>query len=250
MTTKRLQIKNVSVKFGGLSALQDVSFEIDDNQLLGFIGPNGAGKTTLMRVIMGMITPLSGSVFLDGKNITGLKSVQRIHAGVALGQQIVKPLRQMSLLDNVALASGGAKLLSPLRALMVRERSEEREVAQELLIQVGLGDHAQKLPNELPLGFLKRLEVARALALNPLLLLLDEPLAGLSKPEAEQMADLIAGLPRKGLSVILIEHNLPQVQRVCPTLYVQSNGRALAFGATNKVIAEPEVRRAYLGVDA
>ena len=250
MTKKRLQIKNVSVKFGGLSALQDVSFEIDDNQLLGFIGPNGAGKTTLMRVIMGMITPLSGSVFLDGKNITGLKSVQRIHAGVALGQQIVKPLRQMSLLDNVALASGGAKLLSPLRALMVRERSEEREVAQELLIQVGLGDHAQKLPNELPLGFLKRLEVARALALNPLLLLLDEPLAGLSKPEAEQMADLIASLPRKGLSVIMIEHNLPQVQRVCPTLYVQSNGRALAFGATNKVIAEPEVRRAYLGVDA
>ena len=250
MTTKRLQIKNVSVKFGGLSALQEVSFEIDDNQLLGFIGPNGAGKTTLMRVIMGMITPLSGSVFLDGKNITGLKSVQRIHAGVALGQQIVKPLRQMSLLDNVALATGGAKLLSPLRALMVRERSEEREVAQELLIQVGLGDHAQKLPNELPLGFLKRLEVARALALNPLLLLLDEPLAGLSKPEAEQMADLIASLPRKGLSVIMIEHNLPQVQRVCPTLYVQSNGRALAFGATNKVIAEPEVRRAYLGVDA
>ena len=250
MTTKRLQIKNVSVKFGGLSALQDVSFEIGDNQLLGFIGPNGAGKTTLMRVIMGMITPLSGSVFLDGKNITGLKSVQRIHAGVALGQQIVKPLRKMSLLDNVALASGGAKLLSPLRALMVRERSEEREVAQELLIQVGLGDHAQKLPNELPLGFLKRLEVARALALNPLLLLLDEPLAGLSKPEAEQMADLIASLPRKGLSVIMIEHNLPQVQRVCPTLYVQSNGRALAFGATNKVIAEPEVRRAYLGVDA
>ena len=157
MTTKRLQIKNVSVKFGGLSALQDVSFEIDDNQLLGFIGPNGAGKTTLMRVIMGMITPLSGSVFLDGQNITGLKSVQRIHAGVALGQQIVKPLRQMSLLDNVALASGGAKLLSPLRALMVRERSEEREVAQELLIQVGLGDHAQKLPNELPLGFLKEI---------------------------------------------------------------------------------------------
>ena len=250
MTIKRLQIKNVSVKFGGLSALQDVSFEIDDNQLLGFIGPNGAGKTTLMRVIIGMITPLKGSVFLDGKNITDLKSVQRIHAGVALAQQIVKPLRQMSLLDNVALASGGKKLLSPFRALMVRKRSKEREVAEKLLIQVGLGDHAHKLPSELPLGYLKRLEVARALALNPLLLLLDEPLAGLSKPEAEQMADLIANLPRIGLSVILIEHNLPQVQRVCPTLYVQSNGRKLAFGPTNKVMADPEVRRAYLGVDA
>ena len=112
MTTKRLEIKNVSVNFGGLFALRDVSFEIDDNQLLGFIGPNGAGKTTLMRVIMGMITPLNGGVFLDGRNITGLSSVQRIHAGIALAQQIVKPLRQMSLLDNVALASG-EKTTSP-----------------------------------------------------------------------------------------------------------------------------------------
>ena len=250
MTAKRLQIKNVSVKFGGLLALDDVSFEVDDNQLLGFIGPNGAGKTTLMRVIMGMVNPLSGTVSLNGRNITNLKSVQRIHAGVALGQQIVKPLRQMSLLDNVALASGGKKLLSPFRALMVQKRCNERESARELLIQVGLGDHAEKLPSELPLGYLKRLEVARALALNPSLLLLDEPLAGLSKPEAEQMADLISNLPRIGLSVILIEHNLPQVQRICPALYVQSNGRQLAFGATNDVMADPAVRQAYLGVGA
>ena len=175
MIAKRLQIKNVSVKFGGLSALDDVSFEVDDNQLLGFIGPNGAGKTTLMRVIMGTVNPLSGTVLLNGRNITNLKSVQRIHEGVALGQQIVKPLRQMSLLDNVALASGGKKLLSPFRALMVQKRFDERELAKELLIQVGLGDHIEKLPSELPLGHLKRLEVARALALKPSLLLLDEP---------------------------------------------------------------------------
>jgi len=198
---------------------------------------------------MGMVTPLSGTVWLNGRNITNLKSVQRIHAGVALGQQIVKPLRQMSLLDNVALASGGKKLLSPFWALMVQRRCDERELARELLMQVGLGDHVEKLPSELPLGYLKRLEVARALALNPSLLLLDEPLAGLSKPEAEQMADLISNLPRVGLSVILIEHNLPQVQRICPTLYVQSNGRQLAFGVTNDVMADPAVRQAYLGVE-
>ena len=250
MIAKRLHIKNVSVKFGGLSALNDVSFEVDDGQLLGFIGPNGAGKTTLMRVIMGMLNPTSGTVWLNGRNITNLKSVQRIHAGVALGQQIVKPLTQMSLLDNVALASGGKKLLSPFWALMVQNRCEERELARELLIQVGLGDHLEKLPGELPLGYLKRLEVARALALNPSLLLLDEPLAGLSKPEAKEMADLISSLPRIGLSVILIEHNLPQVQRICPTIYVQSNGRQLAFGATNDVMADPAVRQAYLGVGA
>jgi len=250
MVQTRLKVENISVTFGGLSALQGVSFELNDNQLLGFIGPNGAGKTTLMRVIMGMVKPNSGNIFLNGRDITRLKSVQRIHAGIALGQQIVKPLRDMSLLDNVALASGGTKLLSPIKALLVQQRSKEREVAQELLERVGLGDHSNKLPKELPLGFLKRLEVARALALRPSLLLLDEPLAGLSKPEAVQMADLISSLPRIGLSVVLIEHNLPQVLRVCPMLYVQANGRRLAFGIPEEVMSEPKVRQAYLGKEA
>ena len=250
MTLQRLKINNVSVKFGGLAALQNVSFELDDNQFLGFIGPNGAGKTTLMRVIMGMISPNEGRVFLNGKDITDLKSVHRIHAGISLGQQIVKPLRSMSLLDNVALAFGGNKLLSPIQALMVNARTAERDAANEILKLVGLGDVANKLPNEVPLGFLKRLEVARALALKPTLLLLDEPLAGLSKPEAEEMADLISDLPRPGLSVILIEHNLPQVLRVCPKLYVQANGQGLAYGPTEQVMADPKVRKAYLGKEA
>lgn len=250
MMSQRLQIKNISVKFGGLAALQNVGFELDDNQLLGFIGPNGAGKTTLMRVIMGIIRPNEGRVLLNGKDITHLKSVHRIHAGISLGQQIVKPLRGMSLLDNVALAFGGNKLLSPLKALMVNGRSAERDEANEILKLVGLGEEVNKLPNEVPLGFLKRLEVARALALKPTLLLLDEPLAGLSKPEAEEMANLIAGLSRPGLSVIMIEHNLPQVLRVCPKLYVQANGQGLAYGSTAQVMADPVVRKAYLGKEA
>ena len=247
MTAARLSIKDISVRFGGLMALESVGLELGDNQLLGFIGPNGAGKTTLMRVITGIVRPVSGQVMLDGRNISALGSVERIHAGVALGQQIVKPLREMSLLDNVALAFGREKLLSPLRALSARSRDAEREAAKTILSDVGLGKVMHKLPNEVPLGYLKRLEVARALALRPRLLLLDEPLAGLSKPEAAEMADLIAGLPRPGLSVILIEHNLPQVVRVCPTLYVQSNGRGLAFGSTDEVMAMPAVRKAYLG---
>ncbi len=247
MTAARLSIKDISVRFGGLMALESVGLELGDNQLLGFIGPNGAGKTTLMRVITGIVRPISGQVMLDGRNISALSLVERIHAGVALGQQIVKPLREMSLLDNVALAFGREKLLSPLRALSVRSRDAEREAAKTILSDVGLGEAMHKLPNEVPLGYLKRLEVARALALRPRLLLLDEPLAGLSKTEAADMADLIAGLPRPGLSVILIEHNLPQVVRVCPTLYVQSNGRGLAFGPTDEVMAMPAVRKAYLG---
>ena len=247
MTPARLSVNDVSVRFGGLMALEGVGLEVGDNQLLGFIGPNGAGKTTLMRVIMGIVQPVSGQVMLDGQDISKLNSVQRIHAGVALGQQIVKPLRAMSLLDNVALAFGGSKLLSPLRALSVRSRATEREAARAILSDVGLGAVTDKLPNEVPLGYLKRLEVARALALGPRLLLLDEPLAGLSKPEAGEMADLIAWLPRPGLSVVLIEHNLPQVLRVCPHLYVQANGRGLAFGPTDDVMAMPAVRKAYLG---
>lgn len=250
MKATRLSVSGVTVRFGGLLALDDVSLQLADNQLLGFIGPNGAGKTTLMRVIMGMIRPPAGSVLLDGQDITDLGPVQRIHAGIALGQQIVKPLRGMSLLDNVTLACGGGKLLSPLKGLSASTRQAERQTAAAILERVGLAAAADKLPNEVPLGFLKRLEVARALALKPRLLLLDEPLAGLSKPEAIRMADLIASLPRPGLSVILIEHNLPQVIRVCPQLYVQAGGRGLAFGEAEAVMAMPAVRNAYLGKEA
>ena len=249
MNEPRLSILDVTVSFGGLCALDKVTLKIDDNQLLGFIGPNGAGKTTLMRVIMGLIRPKSGKVFLNAENITDLPTVERIHAGIALGQQIVKPLRQMSLLDNVALAVGGQKLLSPMHAFFKKSRIAERETAAGVLKSVGLGDKMHKRPNEVPLGVLKRLEVARALALRPKLLLLDEPLAGLSKPEARTMADLIAGLPKPGLSVILIEHNLPEVMRVCPNLYVQANGKGLALGSPEEVMAMPEVRQAYLGKD-
>ncbi|XDZ66028.1 ABC transporter ATP-binding protein [Alphaproteobacteria bacterium LSUCC0684] len=249
MSKARLSILDVTVSFGGLCALDKVTLKIDDNQLLGFIGPNGAGKTTLMRVIMGLIRPKSGRVYLNAEDITDLPTVERIHAGIALGQQIVKPLRQMSLLDNVALAVGGQKLLSPMHALFKKSRIAERETAADILNSVGLADEMHKNPNEVPLGFLKRLEVARALALRPELLLLDEPLAGLSKPEARNMADLIAQLPRPGLSVILIEHNLPEVMRVCPKLYVQANGKGLALGSPEEVMAMPEVRQAYLGKD-
>ncbi len=133
MTAARLSIKDISVRFGVLMALESVGLELGDNQLLGFIGPNGAGKTTLMRVITGIVCPVSGQVMLDGRNISTLSSVERIHAGVALGQQIVKPLREMSLLDNVALAFGREKLLSPLRALSVRSRDAEREAADNPL---------------------------------------------------------------------------------------------------------------------
>jgi branched-chain amino acid transport system ATP-binding protein len=154
----------------------------------------------------------------------------------------------MTLVDNVALAVGHKRLISPLKAALRFDRKPEHERARQLLEQVGLGKAADKWPDELPLGHLKRMEVARALALEPRVLLLDEPLAGLNQAEAHAMADLIASLPAPGLSVLLIEHNLREVTRICPLLYVQNNGRALAFGVTAEVIARPDVRAAYFGV--
>jgi branched-chain amino acid transport system ATP-binding protein len=242
-----LSVRGITVRFGGLTAVDGAAFELGDNELLGFIGPNGAGKTTLMRVITGVVRPLAGRVLFGGRDITGWPTPARIRLGLALGQQVARPLRGLSLVDNVALAAGHARLSSPSRALFRFGRAAERERACALLASVGLGEVVDSRPDEMPLGYLKRLEVARALALDPRVLLLDEPLAGLSRLEAESMADLIASLPRPGLSVILVEHNLGQIMRICPKLYVQDNGRPLAFGPSAEVMAREDVRNAYLG---
>ena len=242
-----LEVKDATVRFGGLTAVDRASLTIQSGELIGFIGPNGAGKTTLMRVITGIIQPQEGSVMLEGVNLAKLSINQRIRAGLALAQQIVQPLRQMTLLENVALAAGAAKTLSPFKAMKSFDKAPEFAIARKLLDRVGLQDMADSEPSKLPLGFLKRLEVARALALEPKLLLLDEPLAGLNQSEAKSLADLIKTLNGDGLSILLIEHNLREVMRICPKVYVQEHGRPLAFGETKQVMAKPDVIKAYLG---
>ncbi len=242
-----LEVDNVTMRFGGVTAVEGVSLAVGEGALLGFIGPNGAGKTTLMRIVTGVLRPQQGRVIFRGEDVTGWPVDRRIRAGLALAQQIVRPLRSLSLTDNVALAVGAHRMASPWATLTHTDRAPERARARELLDLVGLGAVAEALPGALPLGFLKRLEVARALALEPKLLLLDEPLAGLNQPEARAMADLIAALARNGRSVLLIEHNIREVARICPELYVQDNGRPLLRGPTPAVMASPELRRAYLG---
>lgn len=245
-----LDIQNVTVRFGGVTAVEDVSLSISAHELIGFIGPNGAGKTTLMRVITGMVRPRTGAVVFKGTDISTWPTYRRIRGGLALAQQIVQPLHAFTLLENVVLAAGAARTGNPLTALMSQSRKAERAQALELLERTGIAGAADRLPGELPLGFLKRLEVSRALALNPDLLLLDEPLAGLNQAEAESLADLIARLAADGQAIMLIEHNIREVTRICPRLYVQDNGRALAHGPTDQVMADPAVRRAYLGLEA
>jgi len=242
-----LAVKGVTMRFGGVTAVEDVSLELGRDQLLGFIGPNGAGKTTLMRIITGVLRPQQGSVTFDGRDVTQWPVDRRIRAGLALAQQIVRPLRTLDLTDNVALAVGVHRMTSPWAALLHRDREPERAKARELLNLVGIADAANAMPGELPLGILKRLEVARALALEPKLLLLDEPLAGLNQTEARAMADLIASLAGNGRSVLLIEHNIREVARICPQIYVQDQGRRLLQGPTAQVMASAELRRAYLG---
>ena len=238
-----LSVEGATMLFGGVAAVDDVSLELGNDRLLGFIGPNGAGKTTLMRIITGVLRPSRGKVSFRGLDVTRWPTDRRTRAGMALAQQIARPLHSMSALDNVALAAGAIGTARPLAALLRKDRGRERERARELLEFVGIGDAADKLPAMLPLGHLKRLELARALALEPKLLLLDEPLAGLNQSEAKDMADLIAALAGGGRSVLLIEHNIREVARICPEIYVQDGGRHLIRGIFGRSDGEFRIAR-------
>ncbi|WP_420473143.1 ABC transporter ATP-binding protein [Noviherbaspirillum sp. ST9] len=244
-----LRVANVTVRFGGLTAIDDVSFDVYPGELLGLIGPNGAGKTTMLRAITGVVRASEGDVLLEGESLSGMPIHKRIQKGLSLSQQLVKPFREISLLDNVALAAGMARTRSPLKALMHVSQDEEAVVGIDMLERVGIAAHADQKPGIQPLGILKRLEMARALALKPKLLLLDEPLAGLNSKEANALATTIADINRQGVTIILIEHNLSEVMRVCQRLVVLDNGRKIAQGEPRSVMNDPAVRSAYLGGD-
>ena len=242
-----LEVNNVTVRFGGVLALDDVSFSVDEGELLCLIGPNGAGKTTMMRAVTGVINPQSASVRLGNRDITELPTHKRVQMGLALTHQIVRPFRSMTILDNVALSAGHQRIARILKAMISLDRSFARKQARKYLELVGIEDVAGKSVMGQPLGVAKRLEVARALALEPKVLLLDEPLAGLNSVEAARLADTIADINRQGLTVIMIEHNLGEVLRVSQRLVVLDNGRKIADGQPQEVIHDPTVRAAYVG---
>ncbi len=242
-----LKVAGVMVCFGGVTALDDVSFEVQEGELLGLIGPNGAGKTTMLRAITGVVRADAGKITLIGESLDALSINARIRKGLALSQQIVKPFREISVLDNVVLAAGFAKTRSPMVALLNLSQNGERKTAHAMLERVGIADFADQSPAILPLGVLKRLEMARALAQSPRLLLLDEPLAGLNSQEAEALASTISDINKQGLTIILIEHNLGEILRVSRRLLVLDNGRKIADGDPVAVMNDPTVRAAYLG---
>jgi len=197
-----------------------------------------------------VVKATAGTVKLEGRPLDGLPTHLRIRRGLALSQQIVRPFRDMSLLDNVALAAGADKTASPVKALFHRRCEREMQTGQALLARLGIAQHAHESPAIQPMGILKRLELARALALAPKLLLLDEPLAGLNSKEARLLADTITDINRGGTTIILIEHNLGEVLRICQRLVVLDNGKKIAEGEPEAVMHDATVRAAYLGTGA
>jgi len=242
-----LLAESVTVKFGGVIALDNVHMDVEEGEFLSLIGPNGAGKTTLLNTITGVVTPVTASLSLGGKEISRLSTHHRIKLGLALTHQIVRPFESMTVQENVAFAAGYKKVRHIFSSFASVNRSREMEKAMEFLQMLGIDQYRDQEVSKLPLGVLKRLEVARALAVEPRVLLLDEPLAGLNSQEAGKLADTVKSISQQGMTIVMIEHNLSEVLRVSDRLHVLDNGRNLAQGEPTDVMNQPEVRAAYLG---
>jgi len=234
-----LQLQNVGRRFGGLNAVQDVSLTVGAGEILGLIGPNGAGKTTLVNVITGVHRASSGRVLFEGRDITRLAPYQTARIGLARTFQIVQPFPDLTVRDNVAAAAlFSQKGISP---------KEAREIASAQLEFVGLQKQADHFANSLTLAMRKRLELAKAVAMKPKLLFLDEVNAGLNSAEVEHALALIRDLASRGITIVLIEHLMQVVMSVCSRVVVLQNGALIADGSPQEIVNQPEVVAAYLG---
>ncbi len=236
-----LDVKNLTKKFGGLTAVNDVNFEIHRGEMLGLIGPNGAGKTTIFHLISGFEKPNSGSIQFDGVDITGKKPYQIVNLGMARTFQLVKSFRFLSLLDNIAVSC-----LSP-RGKQAFGSSGIDEAASAILSSVGLVDKARLPPVILPHGDLRRLEIGKALGTNPEMLLLDEPFSGLAHEEKEGITKLITRLNEEGVTIFVTGHVLRELMTLVPRVIAMHQGRLIAEGPPEEVANNRIVLEAYLG---
>jgi branched-chain amino acid transport system ATP-binding protein len=240
-----LVLDGVTKRFGGLTAVDDLSFAVEEGEILGFIGPNGAGKSTTFNCVTGTHPPTEGTVWYDGENTTGDATHEMVKRGLARTFQSFRPLEDRSVLDNVALALTPDRLLS-LSGLRGKTRRRARAICE----RVGLGDRVNLTPSELPHAGLLRLELARALATDPDLLLIDEPFAGLSSGEVESVSALLTELREEGLTLVVVDHNMRGLLSLIDRAIVIRFGSKLAEGAPEEIRENEDVQEAYLGGDA
>ena len=247
-----VEVRNLTVKFGGLLALDDVSFDIRRGEILGLIGPNGAGKTTCFNAMTGVYKPTSGDVLLEGQSIKGQKQHQITRLGLARTFQNIRLFGEMTALENVVVGLDARHRTSVPGALLrlprhTREEKSAVERGMALLEFVGIADHAADLSRSLPYGSQRRLEIARALATDPKVLCLDEPAAGFNPAEKEDLMDLIRTIRADGYTVLLIEHDMKLVMGVTDRIVVLEFGRKLADDVPQEIRNDPRVIAAYLG---
>ena len=253
MQTPVLKTENLSISFGGLHAVEDFNIEIGSNELVGLIGPNGAGKTTVFNMLTGVYTPTHGTIELCGKNIVRKKPEQIVRMGISRTFQNIRLFKGMTVLDNVKVACNHEMKYSIASAMFRaggfwKEEVEVDERARQILRVFNLEEFASTMADSLPYGQQRKLEIARALAAEPKLLLLDEPAAGMNPTETQDLMTMIQFVRRNfNISILLIEHDMSLVLGICERITVLDYGKIISTGTPNEIVNDPKVISAYLG---
>lgn len=239
--TSKLEVRHLGKSFAGLKAVDDVNMDLNSGEILGLIGPNGSGKTTLVNLLTGLLEETTGTVKIDDLDITKFPAHKVARSGLARTYQTIRLFKNLEVLENVEVAS----------VCVGHSRKEARKIGLELLEEVGLLDQKDRVASALTFAAQRRLELARALALEPKFLLLDEPAAGLNEEETKDLLDLLMPMPQtKNIGLLIIDHDMHLMMNLCQRLHVLNHGKTIAEGTPAEIQSNPEVVTAYLGEDA